>query len=96
MIHTSQLKTVPLAQIQYISPSKLSAKKLAQLNTAPVSLNETFSGYVNPFTHEADEPIVLDNTKTPYQIINGRHRIHLARQKGLTEVKAYLQRGNKT
>jgi hypothetical protein len=34
------------------------------------------------------EPIALDMSSKPYKIIDGRHRVYLARQKGYTEVRA--------
>lgn len=92
MIPTSSLKKVQLSQIEFISPATLDQKKLLRLKTSTVSLGDTFSGYVNAFTQKTSDPIVLDNSRTPYTITNGRHRIYLAREQGLKEVIAYLQK----
>jgi hypothetical protein len=35
-------------------------------------------------------PITLDRSQTPYKVLDGRHRIHLAREAGKQLIEAYF------
>ena len=40
---------------------------------------------------EHSDPIVIDKSASPYSIINGRHRIFIARGKGYSSVTCFVQ-----
>lgn len=53
-------------------------------------LQTLLNGY-SPFEEvlrSESDPIALDKSTKPYRIIDGRHRVFLARQKGYSEVRA--------
>jgi hypothetical protein len=71
---------VKLSDIEYVDPSQLKESRL----------NTLLNGY-EPFDkvlNSESDPIALDMSSKPYRISDGRHRIHLARKKGYTEVRA--------
>lgn len=72
---------VKLSDIEYVDPSQLKESRL----------NTLLNGY-KPFDEvlksDESDPIALDMSSKPYKIINGRHRIHLARKYGYTQIRA--------
>lgn len=88
----SELVTIPIRAIEYINLSSLDQRKLNRLRNNGIPISETLSGYINPYTRETEGFITLDTSVTPHKIINGRHRIYLAREENITHLKAYLQR----
>ena len=71
---------VNLSDIEMVHKSYLENKKLYALENS----YDSFETQLN----SKSEPIALDCTSKPYKIINGRHRIYLARVKGYTTVNA--------
>lgn len=89
--YLGHLDQVPLSFIELIDISKLKASKLQSLrNGVSVMDGRTFSDILS--RPPADGPIELDiSNGRPYTILNGRHRVHLAREQGLGFVMAHLQ-----
>lgn len=54
------------------------------------TLQDGYSSFDDVVNSRSD-PITLDASSTPYKIIDGRHRIYLAREKGYRSVPAILQ-----
>lgn len=72
-------QTVSLSDIENVSQSSLSQRRLDTLQ----------NGY-DPFDKvlvSKSDPIKLSGSK-PYRIIDGRHRIYLARKKGYSSIQA--------
>lgn len=76
---SKQRVNVSLSDIEHISQSDLSNAKLNSL----VNGYDSFEYQLN----DSNEPIALSGSR-PYTIINGRHRVFLARQKGYSSVPA--------
>ena len=74
------MANVSLSDIENVSRGELEAPKLEALENG----YDSFETQLN----SKNSPIALDGTFTPYRIINGRHRIYLARQKGYSSVPA--------
>lgn len=71
---------VKLSDIERVDRSELKDSRLTTLE----------NGY-DPFEkvlRSESDPIALDKSTRPYRIIDGRHRIYLARKKGYSEVQA--------
>jgi hypothetical protein len=76
-----KIQQVRLSDIQTVSYSELEPKKLKALENS----YDSFETQLNSKTN----PIALDRgAGKPYQILNGRHRVYLARQKGYSSVPA--------
>jgi len=73
------LKEVNLNDIVDVRLSELDQKKLYSLENS----YDSFEYQLN----SSKNPIALDCSSKPYKIINGRHRIYLARQKGYKTIK---------
>lgn len=71
---------VRLSDIERVDLNDLDERRLKTL------LNG-YSSFEEVLRSESD-PIALDKATKPYSIIDGRHRVHLARQKGYSEVRA--------
>jgi hypothetical protein len=71
---------VKLSDIENVNPSDLSNKRLDTLLNGHSSFDEVLAN--------ASDTIALNGKAPPYQIIDGRHHIHLARKKGYREVNA--------
>lgn len=74
------IQQVPLASIEDVKLEDLSQSRIQDLLHGA----EPFDGVLNSQTN----PITLDGANPPYQIIEGRHRVYLARQKGYMYVPA--------
>ena len=74
------MANVNLSDIENVSKGELETSKLEALENG----YDSFETQLN----SKNSPIALDRSSTPYRIINGRHRIYLARQKGYTAVPA--------
>ena len=73
----------PLTWIEPVAETALLADRLARFRSS-VLLFEVL-------LHQCSEPIRLDVRTMPYRILDGRHRIFLARQRGLITVPALLE-----
>lgn len=76
------MEQVKLSDIEQVNYSDLEPQKLKAL----VNSFDSFVAQLN----SQQNPIALDSKRRPYTIINGRHRIYLARQKGYSRVPARL------
>lgn len=74
------LEDVPLALIEEVRDAELMPERIELL------LNG-YSTFEDVLRSRAD-PITLDRPGPPYRIIDGRHRIYLARQRGYMSVPA--------
>lgn len=72
--------TVSLSDIESVNRSELSARRLNDLQNG-------YSSFETVLSSSSDQ-ITLDKSRRPYQIIDGRHRVYLARQKGYSSVSA--------
>jgi len=80
-------KKIQLSQIKNIDLQDLDEKRL----------NTLLNGY-DPFhivLNSQSDPITLDISKIPYDVIDGRHRVYLARKKGFSEINAQVQMGSR-
>jgi hypothetical protein len=75
--------TVSISDIRSISKSELNERRLSDLQNG-------FSSFEEVLNSKSD-PIVLDSSSKPYDIIDGRHRVYLARDKGYSSITAILQ-----
>jgi hypothetical protein len=75
---------IALSEIVDVSRNELSDKRLQ-------TLLDGFNTFEQVLASKSD-PIVLDASRKPYDIIEGRHRIYLAREKGYTSVPCQLSR----
>ena len=71
---------VSLSDIEMVYKSELESKKL-------YALENSYDSFESQLNSKLD-PIALDCTSKPYKIINGRHRIYLARLKGYITINA--------
>lgn len=74
------MPSVSLSDIESVSRSELSDSRLRELENG----HSSFETVLN----SSSDPIALDNKSRPYTIIDGRHRIYLARKKGYSSVNA--------
>lgn len=75
------MEYVNLSDIEYVSKDELSDAKLKALENS----YDSFETQLN----SSSNPIALDKGRgKPYGILNGRHRVWLARHKGYDEVPA--------
>ena len=74
------MKQVSLSDIEEVYESDLDPRRLYDLENGYSPFDEVLGS--------RSAPIALDCTSRPYRIINGRHRIFLARKKGYTSVPA--------
>jgi len=74
---------VSLNDIEQVSYSNLEPKKLHALENS----HDSFEAQLN----SQSNPIALDSKRgKPYVILDGRHRVYMARQKGYSSVQARL------
>ncbi len=78
----SRITQVQLNEIRHVSQSELNSQRLYILENGIKSFEETINN--------TSDIITLEGSK-PYDIIDGRHRIFLARKRGLKSVKALIQ-----
>lgn len=71
---------VKLSDIEKVNLSDLKESRLKTLSNE----RDTFDKVLN----SESEPIALDMNSKPYRIIDGRHRVYLARQNKYTQVRA--------
>ena len=74
------MATVELSDIESVSRSALDTDRLHMLENG----HDPFNAVLN----SASDPIALDGSRKPYRIVDGRHRVYLARQKGYSSVQA--------
>ena len=74
------MPSVSLADIESVSRSELSDKRLKTLENG----YDSFDIVLN----SSSDPVALDKSSKPYRIVDGRHRVYLARQKGYSSVNA--------
>ncbi len=72
------MPTVSLSDIVSVSRSELSEDRLHDLENG----HDPFDRVLN----SSSDPITLDKKFRPYRIIDGRHRVYLARKKGYSSV----------
>jgi hypothetical protein len=77
------MENINLSDIRIVERTELELDKL-------YALEHSFDSFEYQLNSSID-PIALDSRSgKPYQIINGRHRIYLARQKGIKSIKAKM------
>lgn len=74
------MEQVRLSDIENVHRGDLESSKLHALENG----YDSFETQLN----SRNNPIALDRSFRPYRIINGRHRVFLARQKGYSSVPA--------
>ena len=74
------MENINLSDIENVSRGDLSSAKLEALENG----YDSFETQLN----SSSNPIALDSSSKPYTIINGRHRVYTARQKGYSSVPA--------
>lgn len=74
------MEIVRLSDIENVYREDLESSKLNAL----INGYDSFETQLN----SRNNPIALDRSSRPYRIINGRHRVFLARQKGYSSVPA--------
>jgi len=79
-------ETIALSDIESVSAGDLKSSRLRDLENG----YHTFS-YLFENNASLSDPIVVSKHRRPYVIINGRHRIFLARQKGYRSVQCLVQ-----
>lgn len=72
------MPTVSLSDIENVNRSDLSDRRLHDLENG----HDPFERVLNT----SSDPITLDRKTKPYRIIDGRHRVYLARKKGYSSV----------
>ncbi len=77
------LKWIYLNDVEFVNENSLSQTRLRQLENGFCSFEDLIYG-------NCSDPITLDSSAKPYRIIDGRHRIYLARKKGYKKIKARL------
>lgn len=77
------MEEVSLDDIEDVHESELSQSRLDDLRNGFSSFDDVLRG--------GSDPITLDESSgVPYGIIDGRHRVYLAREMGYTSVPAQL------
>lgn len=76
------MENVYLSDIAHVSRGDLRDSRLDDLENGYSSFEEVLNS--------SSDPITLSGSK-PYEIIDGQHRIYLARQKGYTKVRAQFR-----
>ncbi len=76
------MQDVDLDDIEDVSRSELDSDRLETLENGFDDFDDVLNSSSDPITLEGDEP--------PYQIIDGRHRIYLARERGYGSVPAQI------
>lgn len=71
---------VKLSDIETVSRNDLNSRRLDTLLNGYNTFDEVLEG--------ASDTIALSGKSAPYTIIDGRHRIYLARQKGYSSIDA--------
>lgn len=74
------MPSVSLSEIESVSRSDLSDSRLRTLENG----YDSFDTVLN----SSSDPVALDKSSKPYRIVDGRHRVYLARQKGYSSVNA--------
>lgn len=78
----SRIALIQLSEIKHVSYNELSVDRLNKLESG----NKTLERIIN----ETNDIITLQG-KRPYDIIDGRHRIFLARKLGLKSIRVLIQ-----
>lgn len=76
------MSSILLSDIENVSRSELSESRLHNLENGYDSFDKVLNSN--------SDPITLERNSFPYKIIDGRHRIYLAREKGRLSVNANL------
>lgn len=74
------MQKISLSDIESVNRSDLSDNRLKTLENG----YDSFETVLN----SSSDPIALDKSSKPYRIIDGRHRVYLARKKGYSSVNA--------
>lgn len=74
------MPSISLSEIESVSRSDLSDSRLRTL--------ENGYDYFDTVLNSSSDPVALDKSSKPYRIVDGRHRVYLARQKGYSSVNA--------
>ncbi len=77
------LKWIYLNDVEFVNENNLTQTRLRQLENGICSFEDLIYG-------NCSDPITLGKSTKPYRIIDGRHRIYLARKKGYKKIKARL------
>lgn len=73
------IREIPLADVEGVEASSLDPKRLDELAD-----DAAFDAAVS----DPDDPVTLAAPGPPYAVVSGRHRVHAARERGHTHVKA--------
>lgn len=79
-------ENIRLNDIESVSRYDLSDRRLDTLLNGHHKFEYLFENNTS-----LSDPIVIDKSRSPYVIINGRHRIFLARKKGYSSVVCFIQ-----
>ena len=74
------MESINLSDIENVSRGDLSSSKLEALENG----YDSFETQLNSSSNR----IALDGSSKPYRILDGRHRVYTARQKGYSSVPA--------
>lgn len=80
---SSNKKLIKLSDIRVLDDNELIPTRLDLLQNGYSSFQEVLQ--------TSSDPIMVDMSTYPYEIIDGRHRIHLARQQGIEELEILVQ-----
>lgn len=72
------MPSVPLSDIECVNLSDISESRIRMLENGYASFDKVLNS--------SSDPITLDKSKKPYRIVDGQHRVYLARQKGYSSV----------
>lgn len=75
-----RIMKVSLSDIESVSRSELSQSRIDDLLNGYSSFDQVLNS--------SSDPIALDCSSMPHRIIDGRHRVYLAREKGYGSVEA--------
>lgn len=72
------MPTVYLSDIENISYSQLNESRLRNLENG----HDSFDDVLN----SSSDPVTLSQRSRPYEVLDGRHRVYLARKKGYSSI----------
>ena len=78
------MEDIDLNDIEDVDASELSKSRLETLENGHDSFEDVLASNSDPITLDGSSGI-------PYSIIDGRHRIYLARERGYTSVTAQIE-----
>ena len=78
----SSIRDVDLDDIEDVDEDDLSEERLELLENGYSDFDDVLEG---------DEPIRLGGTESPFEIMDGHHRIFIARQRGYESVPAFFE-----